>query len=313
MSGRARIVCVGEGMAELFRAAHGGADDWQMAHGGDMLDVAVHLARLGCDAAFLSSLGADRFSLAARVAWESEGLDCSLVSQHPTRNIGLYAIHTDAAGERSFTYWRETAAARAMFAPELYAPIRARAERADVLVYSLITLAILDEAGRGELLALAEHVRGKGGQVVFDGNYRPRLWTSREEALHWRKAGAASATMGLPTLEDETMLAGLGDAEAVYDSWKEASGGRAEVVVKLGADGCRLPDGTVVPPPARLDPVDTSGAGDAFDGGYLAARLAGDDPATAALAGHALGGWMVMRRGAIPPVDEAAPYAALTR
>ncbi|QZH75716.1 MAG: sugar kinase [Erythrobacter sp.] len=313
MSGKPRIVCVGEGMAELFRAPGGGADDWQMAHGGDMLDVGVHLARLGCDVAFLSSLGADRFSLAARAAWEGEGLDCSLVSEHPARNIGLYAIHTDAAGERSFTYWRETAAARHMFAPELFAPIRAAAERADLLVFSLISLAILDEAGRGELLALAQHVRGKGGRVMFDGNYRPRLWASREEALDWRNAGAASATMGLPTLEDEASLAGLGDAQAVYESWMEASEGKAEVVVKLGADGCRLPDGTIVPPPARLDPVDTSGAGDAFDAGYLSARLAGDEPAQAALAGHALGGWIVMRRGAIPPVDDAAPYAGLRR
>lgn len=80
--------------------------------------------------------------------------------------------------------------------------------------------------------------------------------------------------------------------------------------MKLGAGGCRLPDGRLCAPPAVLNPVDTSGAGDAFNAGYLFARLSGEDPQTAALAGHRLAGWVIGRPGAIPPRDAQAPYAA---
>jgi 2-dehydro-3-deoxygluconokinase len=83
--------------------------------------------------------------------------------------------------------------------------------------------------------------------------------------------------------------------------------GAAEVVVKLGADGA-LVDDAVVLPPERLYPRDTCGAGDAFNAGYLHARLHGLSPADAAIAGHRIAAWVVMRPGAIPPRDDGAFY-----
>ena len=148
---------------------------------------------------------------------------------------------------------------------------------------------------------------------MFDGNYRPRLWQDAAEALYWREEGRRWASLGLPTLEDETMLCGARDADAVAQAWADGSEGGIEVVVKLGAEGCRLPGGSVVRPPAVLRPLDTSGAGDAFDAGYLAARLAGAEREEAALAGHTMAGWVIMRAGAIPDPDGQAPYAELSR
>jgi len=151
------------------------------------------------------------------------------------------------------------------------------------------------------LLALAQAVRCHGGKVAFDVNYRPRLWGNEGEAREWRDAAIAVADIGLPTLEDEVMLSGYADAAAIVIHWRNL--GCGEVGVKLGADGCLLPDGTLMPSPAVLAPVDTSGAGDAFNAGYLAARLDKHDPFAAARAGHELAGWCVMRRGAIPAID----------
>jgi 2-dehydro-3-deoxygluconokinase len=91
--------------------------------------------------------------------------------------------------------------------------------------------------------------------------------------------------------------------EFVATHWRNL--GCTETVVKLGAQGCRLPDGTILPPPEILQPVDTSGAGDAFNGGYLAARMNGASAEDAALAGHRLAGWCVMRTGAIPQREDA--------
>jgi 2-dehydro-3-deoxygluconokinase len=293
----ARIVCVGEGMLELSRRD----GEWRLGYGGDTLNTAIHLARAGHDVAYLTALGGDPLSRELERQWAAEGLDTSLILTHPARHAGLYAIDTDEAGERSFTYWREASAAREMFALDAAAAAAQQAESADLLYFSLISLAILPPAGRQRLLDLTVRVRTNGGTIAFDGNYRPRHWTSADEARAARDAAIAVAAIGLPTLDDETALSGEPGAGRAARRWQEL--GCAETVVKLGGDGCRLPDGRTVPPERRLRPVDTSGAGDAFNAGYISARLAGGSIEDAACAGHALAGWTIMRRGAIPPRD----------
>lgn len=299
----ARIVCLGEAMLELSRAG----ELWRMGYGGDTLNTAIHLARAGHDVAYMTALGNDPFSRQLRADWAAEGLDCNLALTHPARGAGLYAIVTDEVGERSFTYWRDTSAARALFELEAAGAARAEAEKADLLCFSLISLAILPPPGREDLLELAARVRARGGLVAFDGNYRPRLWETTEIAILMRDRAIALASIGLPTFEDEAALSDAENPDAVARHWQGL--GCSEVVVKLGPDGCRLPDGTCFPPSMRLDPVDTSGAGDAFNGGYLAARMHGAPIAEAARSGHDVAAWTVMRRGAIPPPDSAAPYS----
>lgn len=293
-----KIVLIGEGMLELSQAG----DGWRLGQAGDTVNTAIHLARSGLDVAYLTALGSDPFSDDLRASWRAEGLDTSLVLTDPAKNPGLYAIRTDDAGERSFFYWRENSAARGLFtAPGIDAALKA-AETADLLAYSLISLAILPPDARQSLFALCERVRARGGKVAFDGNYRPRLWPDHATAIEARDQAIACADIGLPTLEDESLLSGEQNANAVAEHWTRCGAG--EVIVKLGVQGCRLPDGTLLPPPERLSAVDTSGAGDAFNAGYLAARLKGATVAEAALQGHRLAGWTVMRRGAIPPLDE---------
>lgn len=293
-------VFVGEAMLELSQ--HGA--DWRLGFGGDTLNTAIHLARAGVDTAYLTALGADPFSGDLRARLTAEGLDTSLILTAPARSPGLYAITCDDQGERSFTYWRGESAARQMFTCDGIAAALARAEQADVLAFSLITLAVLPPSARAALLGLAGRVRARGGMVVFDGNYRPNLWPDRAEAQRCRDAAIAAATIGLPTLEDEAALSGAQSAAAVLAHWTGL--GCDEVVVKLGAQGAAVADGWIIPPPAVLRPVDTSGAGDAFNGGYLAARIGGAAVDEAVIAGHRLAGWCVLHPGAIPPPPQTA-------
>lgn len=293
----ARIVCCGEGMLELARTGGG----WNLGYGGDTLNTAIHLARQGHRVGYLTALGTDPFSAELKERWAGEGLDLSLILTHPRRVAGLYAITTDDRGERSFTYWRETSAAREMFAVGPFEDLAAAVENADLFCFSLITLAILPREHWPLLLELAARIRARGGKVAFDGNHRARLWDNLADARKAHELAVAVADIGLPTLEDEEALWGAADAAHVARTW--ASLGCGEVIVKLGVDGCRLPDGAIVPPERRLEPVDTSGAGDAFNAGYLGARLDGADMSEAALAGHRLAGWTVMRPGAIPRAD----------
>ena len=309
-----RIICVGEGMLELSRRG----ERWDMHYGGDTLNTAIHLARAGHDVAYLTALGTDPLSRQMAASWAGEGIDTSLICLHPSRQAGLYAITTDATGERSFAYWRDNSAARELFSLTDANLWRRASERVDLFCFSLISLAILPETGRRSLLLLADMVRQAGGRVAFDGNYRPRLWESPQEARKWRDMAIAEADIGLPTLEDEIMLAGpasgqvasgqAGSAQVVAAHWQRL--GCAEVLVKQGRDGVRLPDGRLQAPPAVVEPVDTSGAGDAFDAGYLDGRLRGCDPATAALAGQRLAAITMAQPGAVPPLAAYARQGA---
>jgi 2-dehydro-3-deoxygluconokinase len=303
---RSRIVCLGEAMVELSA----GQDRWNVHYGGDTLNVALHLTRLGFDVAYLTALGSDPFAGPMRQAWGREGMDVSLVLTDPDRTTGLYCISTDEHGERQFSYWRGESAARRLFEADRIGKALATAERADLLFFSLISLAILPEEGRARLLDLARQVRAGGGKVAFDSNYRARLWERADTARIWRDRAAAIADFGLPSLGDEQDLgAGSETAEMVRDHW--LTWGCGEVVVKRGAEGVMLPDGSLAEPARQLRAVDTSGAGDAFDAGYLGARLRGCSPGKAAEHGQRLAGWTVMRHGAIPERDNAAPYAEM--
>ena len=283
-----RIVFIGEAMIELSRDG----ESWRMGYGGDTLNTAIHLARLGHDVAYLTALGCDPMSFELKEKWAAEGLDTSLVLDHPTRNSGLYSISTDATGERSFSYWRDTSAARDMFSLSGIESALGEAAKADLIGYLLITLAILPDTARACLL-------GINARLAFDGNYRARLWPSGAAAAAVRDAAVARSSIGLPTLEDEQQILGERTAETVANHWQSL--GCEETIVKLGIKGCRLPNGMVIAPPQVLQPVDTSGAGDAFNAGYLHARLEGSTIQEAAIEGHKLAGWVIMRSGAIPP------------
>ena len=301
-----RIVCLGEAMVELSPRQ----GRWDVHYGGDTLNVALHMTRLGLDVAYLTALGGDPFAGAMRQAWGREGMDVSLVLSDPDRTTGLYCIDTDERGERRFSYWRGESAARRMFLAPGIDNAMATTGGADLLFFSLISLAILPDEGREMVLALARQVRASGGKVAFDSNYRPRLWDRPETARIWRDRAVSVATFGLPSLDDERRLGeGAETAEMVRDHW--LTWGCKEVVVKLGEAGIMLPDGTVTRPEVQLHALDTSGAGDAFDAGYLAARLRGLPPEQAAAQGQRLAGWTVMRQGAIPERDHSAPYPAM--
>src|SRR5690606_9699798 len=128
---------------------------WDVHYGGDTLNVALHMTRLGFDVAYLTALGGDPFAGSMRQAWGREGLDVSLVLTVPDRTTGLYCIDTDEKGERQFSYWRGESAARRMFHAAGIDDAVAAAGSANLLFFSLISLAILPDEGRELVLNLA--------------------------------------------------------------------------------------------------------------------------------------------------------------
>lgn len=303
------VVSIGEIMVELNRESDG---RYGLAFGGDTGNTAIYMARCGISVGYATALGDDRFSDGILALCAREGVDTSTILRAPARVPGLYMIETDAKGERSFTYWRDTAPARDLLELPGWEGVAEKILAARVLYVSGITLSLYSNVGLGRLFALLEAVRSKGGLVAFDSNFRPRGWKNDKKRAQLVMTEALLRTdIVLPTFDDEQVL--WGDADVGTTLERLVNAGPREIAVKCGPDGAVVADmGAVkhVPVPTPVTPVDTTGAGDSFNAAYLAARLKGKPPEEAALIGHALAGVVIAHRGAIVPKAATDPVTA---
>jgi 2-dehydro-3-deoxygluconokinase len=296
------VISIGECMVELARGPDG---RFSLAFGGDTFNTAVYMSRSGINVAYATALGDDAYSDGIRTLAEEEGVAGDLITTKTGRMPGLYLIETSASGERSFAYWRDRAPARELFDgggdPQLLEAMQV----APIVYFSGVTLSLYNERARDAFAAALFAARNAGARIAMDNNFRPRGWggdavTASANARpvferFWRLADIA-----VPTFDDEQAL--WGDASPAATVTRLASLGVSEIVVKNGAEGALVfatGNSTAVACPAQVTPVDTTAAGDSFNGGYLAARLKGDGPAAAALAGHRLAGVVIQHRGAV--------------
>ncbi len=280
----------------------------ELGFAGDSLNTALYLARLnrkGCvEVDYVTALGDDPYSSAMLDAWRAEGIGTDNVLRLPGFLPGLYLIRTDDDGERRFFYYRSVAAARLLFCDTASDGLLARLPRYDVLYFTAVTLSILDPPARLRLLDALREARAAGRRIVFDSNYRPAGWSDIAAARTAILPFLEVLTHALPTFEDEQALWGDAHPSDTLGRYLERG---VEVCIKRGIEGCILGDGTAVPVPARIAPLDTTAAGDAFNAGYLSARFAGREPQAAALAGHRLAAAVIECRGAILPRERMPP------
>lgn len=205
-------------------------------------------------------------------------------------------------GERSFLYWRDSSAAR-LLADDEAALDRAIGGAASVLL-SGITLAILAPDRRAALIARLAQATRDGALTAFDPNIRPRLWEDPDAMRACLTEAAAACAVVLPSFDDER--AAFGDADLRATAARYRALGPGEVVVKDGARPALVSTSgreTDVAAEAGPPPLDTTGAGDAFGGGYLASRLSGDAPETAARRAHRVAAESVRHLGALVPME----------
>ncbi|WP_288477167.1 sugar kinase [uncultured Pantoea sp.] len=302
-----KIAIIGECMIELSEKG----ENIKRGFGGDTLNTAVYLARqvdaqqLRVD--YVTALGTDSFSDQMIAAWQQEQINTDLIQRLSNKMPGLYVIETDADGERTFWYWRSDAAARYWLDSPESAAIAEQLTHYDYLYLSGISLAILPSASRDRLMALLARCRANGGQVIFDNNYRPRLWTDRLSAQAAYRAILSHTDIAFLTLDDEHLLWGEQPLEEVIARTRQA--GAREIVIKRGADAClvALDDAPLIEVPAlrlaKEKVIDTTAAGDSFSAGYLARRLTGAAADAAAQRGHQLASTVIQHRGAIIPAE----------
>lgn len=292
-----KVACIGECMIEL-KQAEGGL--FSRGYGGDTLNTAVYLVRLGAAADYITALGDDTLSDEMVDSWAAEGVGTSRVSRLPGKLPGLYMIETDERGERRFFHWRESAAARRLMDLPKTSAILSSLAGYEFIYLSAITLSLYNGDGRARLFAGIQRARQAGARFAFDTNFRARGWPDLNLARAVYQEAFAAADIVLASTED---LLPLYPGETNEGLLARIPGG--EVVLKLSepASILRL-DGVlhrVKAEPVTKPVIDTTAAGDSFAAAYIAARLAGADPVEAARAGHHLAGVVVCHPGAIIP------------
>lgn len=294
------VAFVGEAMVEMVPSADGTSASLSAA--GDVLNSAVYFQRLSkgkATARFVSAIGDDPFSGKIKAMAEAEHIDSSGLRAKPDSSCGLYSISTSETGERSFSYWRSASAARTLFSdPRDFSAI----EDCSVVLLTGITLAIISDSARSQLLQrIVELQRSAGLQLAFDSNYRPKLWENHETAKVWTERFWQACDIAFPSIDDEIELFGDPSKEAVLNRFKvyDVSGG----ALKCGTDGSVLlgRESKIIPAELVERVVDTTAAGDSFNGGYLAELIAGGTAEKCAEAGQKIARHVIQYRGGIVP------------
>jgi 2-dehydro-3-deoxygluconokinase len=266
-----QVVALGETMLSLIAVGVplGEATELHVTHGGAESNTCIGLVRLGVRAALVSRLGTDPSGDRVAADLGEAGVDLRWVRRDPLRPTGLMLRETSGAPS---WYHRTGSAASALSPADLEGvPV----EEARAVLVTGIT-AMLGEGPRSAALALLGRARGLR---IVDPNLRRGLWGSDR-----------AAELVVPLLERADLILG-GEAELerlVGGDGRELAErchalGAREVVLKRGPNGAVASDGSdwIEHRPSPHDDVDPVGAGDAFNAGYLAARLAGRPPAEA--------------------------------
>src|SRR5690554_1112577 len=299
----AHIAAIGEVMVELspFPSASENREVMALSFAGDTYNTSVYMARLGLEIDYVTLLGDDPYSEQIMQRMANENIGTGMIGQVSGRSPGLYIIRNTPEGEREFFYWRKEAPARELFSSDENARLLTeKLKTCDCVYLTGITLAIISEESRNRLLACLKSLRAQGIKVAFDSNYRPRLWKDKQDAQKAMLAILESTDIALLTLDDEQLLWGDDSVSGCVERYKQF--GISELILKRGADETIIISNqqeTRVSVDPVTNIIDTTGAGDTFNAGYLAARLNGASQIDAAKQGNRCAGIIIRYRGGV--------------
>lgn len=296
------IIALGEPMVELNR--HKGADHYAVSCGGDVSNAMVAAARSGASTGMTTALGDDEFGRLLLGMWAREGVDATAVKIDPAAPTGIYFVsHTEAGHDFSY---RRAGSAASLFGPEDLP--RAAIRAAKVLHVSGISQAISTRAADAVFDAMAE-ARAAGVLLSYDTNIRVKLWPVARARAVIHEA-MTNIDIALPGLDDARLLVGVEDPDAIADRY--LSFGARIVALKLGSQGCLIAtaEQRLRIPPHRVDPIDATGAGDTFDGAFLAEYLVTGDAFRAGLYANTAAALATRGYGAVDPMPRRADVLA---
>ena len=301
------IFLFGECMIELMTTSQEkSSKTMKQSFAGDVFNTAVYLKRTFADlnVHLVTAVGEDQFSLDMIEYFTSENIGVNFVYKSATKIPGLYSIQLDDQGERSFSYWRENSAARQVM-QHINDDAISELSKGDMFFFSGISLAVIEPEARADFWALIDKLKAGGVQIVFDPNYRPRLWSNAKEAQVQFELALQKSDLSLPGVDDFEQLFGMISAEEVNEYCQQF--GVNELVIKNGEQGILVvangeTSKFAITPVKNV--VDTTSAGDSFNGVYLGARIKGFSVSDSIALASKAAGFVIQHKGAI--VDKQA-------
>ncbi len=242
---------------------------WVSTWGGDTSNVALATAKLGLSSAYLTRVGDDIFGRSFISLWKEHRVSTNFVQVDPERKTGLYFVSFQE-GKHHMTYYRKDSASAHILSEEFdFSVLRT----VRVLHLSGISLGISMQAQKFGI-SLMKAARKAGARISLDLNYRPALWDPAEARSVLEPLIREYVDI-LEITDDEMKQIGWGGVEPEILSLQLP--GPSYYLVKQGVQGAFLqgPEGSFRVPAFPVPVMDTVGAGDAFDAGFLSAFLRG--------------------------------------
>ncbi len=293
------IVAVGEAMVEFNQIRESDRRTYLQGFGGDTSNALIAAARQGAQCAYVTKVGDDEFGRMCLELWNDEGIDTQGVAIDSTAPTGIYFVRHGKDGH-TFSYLRAGSAASRVQPSDVPANL---IERAKFLHVSGISQAISASA-TDTIFHCIRVAREAGVHVAYDPNLRFKLW-SLDLARTVISKTIPLTDYFLPSLDDVCLISGLEEPASLVD-WCHRQGAHI-VVLKLGRHGSLVSDGNrrIAIPAFPVDAVDATGAGDCFDGSFLARLATGHDAFAAARWASAAAALTTTGYGAVAPLPTA--------
>ncbi|EKE04750.1 MAG: hypothetical protein ACD_20C00007G0011 [uncultured bacterium] len=289
------IISIGESMIELStNESLTYAQILNKYYGGDTVCAAVAAARLGSKVGYITRVGNDFFKDFLLDSWQAENIDINYVRLVDGNN-GLYFISRQQSGEKQFAYYRKKSAASSLSVddiPEEYI------ERASIIYSTGITQSISNSAKDAVKKAFTI-AKEKGCTVAYDPNYRPQLWSISEAKEAMEEVIDYVDIIFLNTAHDAEKLIGISSPDKVIKYFWDR--GVNTVVTKMGQNGSTIGyNGEMNHLQSCVtNIVDTTSAGDAYNGAFLHGITEGYTPFESAKLACIDSGMQVQGLGAI--------------
>jgi len=297
------VVALGEAMVEFNQIPQGDGRMYLQGFGGDTSNTTIAAARQGARCAYVSLVGNDALGDMCLALWKTEGVDVSAVQVRDDAPTGVYFVRHDADGHH-FSYLRRGSAASRIQPGDLPPELIGNTQYLHVTgISQAISSSALQTVG-----AAINMARAAGARVSYDPNLRFALW-SLEDARPTVIQTIASTDEFLPGQEELAKLSGLQAPEDLV-AWAHQQGAKV-VVMKMGVQGALASDGRTMQKIAAfpVKAVDATGAGDCFNGAYLARRARGEDVFTSARWAVASAALSTQGYGAVAPLPTEARVA----
>lgn len=260
------VVALGEILIDMTYAgkSEGGQTLFEQNPGGAPANVLSAVKRLGGEAALIGKIGSDMHGDFLRATLESENICTEGLLSDDNVFTTLAFVNIDEKGDRSFSFARKPGADTCLKPEEVKVDLIENCK-----IFHIGSLSLTDEPAKSATLYAIKKAKEAGCIISYDPNYRAPLWKSENDAIEGMRSILKEVDVIKISDEETKLLTGFKSPEEASKALIDM--GIKTVIVTKGPEGAivRTKDGIINSPALGVKAVDTTGAGDAFMGGFL--------------------------------------------